>query len=149
MQVTKHIWLEIWFLDLVVSACKSDGEYYSEGPLEPPFPSPKAVSAQWQILSAFICFPSTCGRLPASIIGLHIPILSWIFFFLFVIVMTILSDLWIWCKSSIDTHSQVACKMSSFLEGNIWDHGRISVPEYSFVMSSSFSTFLRSVRVTI
>jgi hypothetical protein len=32
--------------------------------------------------------------------------------------MTILSGLWIWYKSSMDTHSQFACKMSSFLEGN-------------------------------
>jgi hypothetical protein len=39
-------------------------------------------------------------------------------FSFFVIVMTILSDLWILYKSSMDTHSQFACKMSSFLEGN-------------------------------
>jgi len=49
----------------------------------------------------------------------------------------------------MDTHSQSACKMSSFLEGNSYDHAQISVAEYSFVMSSSFSTFLRSVPVTI
>jgi hypothetical protein len=83
--VTKHILLKIWFLDLVVSACKSDG-IILKGHLNPPSPSPKAVSAQWQMLSAFIWFPSTCGRLPASTTAYSYFILN---FFLIFIVMTI------------------------------------------------------------